>query len=200
MRFPAKRVQDQQIEIAEQGLRRGRDIAHVREIGGAAEAVAGDLLASMDHGNALEARAEEIEARARRCVKAMQRDTRAGGVAIFRAEGVLEDAFERVCSRRVGKDGDALWQAEAERAEIVKAENMVGVAVGVEHGVHLAKIFAERLRVEVGGRYRSARRGRCTRGGGEGRVRRLRGSSEVQTAPAAAKRGDAHAGARCRGT
>ncbi len=39
---------------------------------------------------------------------------------------------------------------EAEGAEVVEAEDVVGVAVGVEDGVEVADVFAEGLGVEVG--------------------------------------------------
>ena len=39
---------------------------------------------------------------------------------------------------------------EAERAEVVHAEDVVGVAVGVEDGVEAADVFADSLGVEVG--------------------------------------------------
>jgi len=38
---------------------------------------------------------------------------------------------------------------EAERAEVIHAEDVVGVAVGVEDGVEAADVFADGLGVEV---------------------------------------------------
>ncbi len=50
----------------------------------------------------------------------------------------------------VGVDGEVAGVAKAERAEVVEAHDVVGVAVGVEDGVDVADAFAEGLRVEVG--------------------------------------------------
>ena len=75
---------------------------------------------------------------------------------------------------------------EAEGAEVVQAEDVVGVAVGVEDGVDAADAFAEGLGVEVGA---GVDEDDVVVVGDEdgGRVRRLRGSpvgesAEVQTA------------------
>ena len=56
------------------------------------------------------------------------------------------------------------------------------MAVGVEDGVDGAEVFAEGLRVEVGAGVDEDDAVCCIRGGRDGRVRRLCGSVEVQTA------------------
>ena len=74
----------------------------------------------------------------------------AGGVAVDLAEGVFEDALDDGSGGVVGVEGYAFGAGEAERAEVVHAEDVVGVVVGVEDGVDGAEIFADGLRVEVG--------------------------------------------------
>ena len=49
----------------------------------------------------------------------------------------------------VGVDGQIVLAAEAERAQVVEAQDVVGVAVGVEDGVDAPDFFAQGLRVEV---------------------------------------------------
>ena len=73
----------------------------------------------------------------------------AGGVAVLLAEGVLEDALDDFCSGVVGVERKAVGLAEGERAEVVHAEDVVGVAVGVEHCIYAADAFAQGLGVEV---------------------------------------------------
>ena len=50
----------------------------------------------------------------------------------------------------VGVEGQVPWVVEAEGAEVVHAEDVVGVAVGVEDGVDAADVLADGLGVEVG--------------------------------------------------
>ena len=80
----------------------------------------------------------------------MERDAGAGGVAIVRAEGVVEDALDGAGGGVVGVEGEAAGEMEAERAQVVHAEDVVGVAVGVEDGVDAAEVLADGLGVEVG--------------------------------------------------
>jgi len=68
----------------------------------------------------------------------------------MRAEGVVEDALDGLGGGLVGVEGKVAGVVEAERTEVVHAEDMVGVAVGIEDGVEAADAFANRLRVEVG--------------------------------------------------
>ena len=60
----------------------GGDVAEVGEVGGGAEAVAGDGLAAVGDGDALEAGAEEVDCGAGCGVEAVERDAGAGGVAV----------------------------------------------------------------------------------------------------------------------
>ena len=83
------------------------------------------------------------------------------GVAVFSAEGVLEDAAEDGLGGGVGVEGDAGWGAEGEWAKVVHAEDVVGVVVRVEHGVDLRDARADCLRVEVGAGIDEDGVGRC---------------------------------------
>src|ERR1700719_735478 len=90
-------VHDQYVEILQERNADLRDVAHVGEIGGGAEAIAGDLLPAMGDGDSLEAGAEQLDSGAGGGIYAMNLDARAGGVAVFLAKGVFEDAFDTVC-------------------------------------------------------------------------------------------------------
>ena len=80
----------------------------------------------------------------------MNLDARASGVAVFLAEGVLEDAFDVVRGFLVGIDGQVVVPAKAEGTEIVETHDVIGVAVGVEDGIDATNAFAQGLGVEVG--------------------------------------------------
>ena len=62
----AQRVEDEDVEVFEQRKALGGDVAHVGEVGGGAEAVAGDGVAAVGDGDAQEVRAEEVDLRAGR--------------------------------------------------------------------------------------------------------------------------------------
>ncbi len=150
MRVAPEGVEDEDVEILKERDALVGDVAHVGEVGCAAEAVAGDLLAAVGDGDAAEAGAEEIEARAGRGVDAVKLDAGAGGIAVLGAEGVFEDALDGGGGVVVGVDGQVAFDAEAEGAEVVEAHDVVGVAVGVEDGIDVADVFADGLGVEVG--------------------------------------------------
>ena len=144
-----KGIDDEDVEILEESYAFVGDVAHVGEVGGAAKTVASDLLAAMGDGDALEAGAEEIETGAGCGVDAVKFDAGAGGIAVFGAEGVFEDAFEVCGGFVVGVDGKVAFGVKAEGAEVVEAHNVVGVTVGVEDGVDATDVFADGLGVEV---------------------------------------------------
>ena len=101
----AEGVEDEDVEILEEREAFGGDVAHVGEVGGGAEAVAGDGLPAVGDGDALEAGAEELDAGAGVGIEAMELDAGAGGVAVFVAEGVVEDALDGGGGGVVGVEG-----------------------------------------------------------------------------------------------
>ena len=148
--FVAESIEDENVEVLEEREALGGDVGHVGEVGGGAEAVAGDGLAAVGDGDALELRAEEGDGGARGGGDAVDLYAGAGGVAVFGAEGVVEDALEGEGSRVVGVDGEVAGDVEAEGAQIVEAHDVISVAVGVENGVDAADVLADGLGVEVG--------------------------------------------------
>jgi hypothetical protein len=193
----AEGVEDEDVEVLEEGEALGGDVGHVGEVGGGAEAVAGDGVAAVGDGYAEERDAEEGDFVAGFGREAVELYAGAGGVAVDLAEGVLKDALNGVGGGVVGEEGEAGWIAEGEGAKVVHAEDVVGMAVGVEDGVDGAEVFADGLGVEVlagvdqdimvvpgdedGGARAAVGRGRVVGGGADGAV--------------AAERGDAHGGA-----
>lgn len=149
MRLASKRVEDENIEILEQGDAFGRDVAHVGEIGGGTEAIAGDRLIPVGDGDSLEAGAKQVETGARSLIDAMKLNTGAGGITILGTEGVVEDAFDGTCRLIVGIEWQTLSYLKAERPQIVEAEDVIGVAVGVKNSVYVSDILADGLCMEV---------------------------------------------------
>ena len=143
-------VEDEDVEVLEERDALGRDIGHVGEVGGGAEAVAGDGVAAVGDGDVLEGHAEECCRGTGGGVDAVDDDAGGGGVAVYLAEGVLEDALDDFGGGVVGEEGQAVGLAEGEGAEGVHAEDVVGVAVGVQDGVDVIDALADGLGVEVG--------------------------------------------------
>ena len=129
----AESVEDEEIESLEERNGFRWEIAEVGEVGGCAETIAGDGLAAVDDGDAEEVCAEEGGDRAGGVGQLVDGDAGAGGVAVLGAEGVAEDAAEGGGGGGVSEEGD--FSAEAERAQVVHAEDVVGVMVRVEDGV-----------------------------------------------------------------
>src|SRR6185437_7293699 len=113
VRVASQSVEDEDVKILEEGCTLRRDVAHVGEICCSAEAITCDLLASVRDRNALEARAEEIEAHAGGRVNAMHLYTSAGGIAILFAKGVIKDSFDIARRGLVRVDGQIVFGVKA---------------------------------------------------------------------------------------
>src|SRR5437899_2919832 len=141
VRLLSQSIENKDVEILKEGQALLRNVAHVSEIGSAAEAVAGDLLLSVGYRDAAEACSKQLDSSARSGIDAMNLDARAGGVAIFLAKGVLEDAFDTVCGFLIGVDRQVVMPTKTERTQIVEAHDVIGVAMGVEHSIDAANSF-----------------------------------------------------------
>ena len=148
--FAAESVEDEDVEVFEEWQAYGGDVARVSEVGHRADAIARDGLLAVGDGNALEGGAEERDGCAAVSGDAVHDDAGAGGVAVCLAEGVFEDALDDFCGGVVSEERKAFGEAEAERTKVVHAEDVVGVAMCVEHGIDGHDAFADGLRVEVG--------------------------------------------------
>jgi len=150
VRIATQGVEDEDVEVLQERDAFFGDVVHVCEVSSGAEAIAGDLLTAVCDGDAAEAGSEEVEAGAGGGVDAVDFDAGAGGVAVFGAEGVVEDTLDGGGGVVVGVDGQVALVVEAEGAEVVEAHDVVSVAVGVEDGVDVAEVLADGLSVEIG--------------------------------------------------
>ena len=115
------------------------------------------------------------------------------GISGLRRKGVIVDVLQhrRRLRRCIERNRPALAKdRKAERAQIVHAQNVVGVGVGIKHRVHARQAGAQGLLAEVRAGVddhhplRSAVFGPFQRTSTEGRSRRSCGSAEVHTAQA----------------
>jgi len=144
--FVAEGVEKEDVETFELCERRFRDVVVVGEVGGVAEAEAVDFLAAVHDGDGMDAEAEDEEGS---FVDEMDVELRDVGAAVFDFEGVGEDAVDDGEGFGGGVDGDGAL-AVVEGADVVHAEDVVGVAVGVEDGVEAGDARGEHLGAEVG--------------------------------------------------
>jgi len=150
VRIATERVENEDVEILKEGQALGGDVAHVGEVGGCAESISGDLLLSVEDRDAAEAGSEELCSGTGGRVDAVKLHTGAGGVAIFPAKGVLEDALDGSSGLIIGVKRKAAGHTKAEGPEVIEAHDVIRVAVGVEDGVYVADLLAHSLGVEVG--------------------------------------------------
>ena len=144
----AESVEYEDVEVLELVDAFVGDGAHVREVGGGAEAVGADGEFAMIDRDAAEGGSEEGDLFFGG-LKAVEFDAGDGSAAGGWAEGVVEDALNGVCGGVVGVERKGLGEIESEGAKVVKAEDMVGVGMGVEDSVDAADILADGLVVEV---------------------------------------------------
>jgi len=149
VRIAPQRIEDEDVQVLKQGEAFLGDIAHVRKIGGTAEAIAGDLLTAVQDRDTAKAGSEEIEPGSGRRVEAVDLYAGAGRIAVFGAEGVVEDAFNGFGGVVIRVDGQIAFGVKAERAQVVKAHYMICVAVCIEHRIDAPNAFAKCLRMEV---------------------------------------------------
>ena len=146
MRLGAQRVEDDDVEAIEQGEARVRNAVHVSEVGGVAEAIAGDFEVSVHERHRSKGNAGDID----RAIEAEQLNPRACGVGRVGREGVGEDAFEHFGCGLIGVQGQLpVAMREAQGAEVVETEDVIGVRVGVEDGIDVADAEAQRLLAEI---------------------------------------------------
>ena len=69
---------------------------------------------------------------------------------VVRVEDVAEHAAQKFGCFRARVERNATVAAKAQRPQIVNAQNVIGVSMGVENGVNLANFLANRLLAEIG--------------------------------------------------
>lgn len=136
----------QVVQLGKTGLGNGADIG---EIGGATEAPADDLQRAVEETNRLEAQIADGDS----VGDLAQGDTSAVGVGGLQGKGVGEDMLHDGAGLGADVEGNrlagAILMQVAERSEIVQAEDVVGVGVGVEDSVEHAQVRGESLFAKI---------------------------------------------------
>src|SRR5579871_1124083 len=147
VRIVAHGVQNQQVQIVELGHRVGRDEIDVGNIGGAAtgsgimEAKGLHRELAVHNGERSHSQPAQLKLR----LQLMQRDARLAAASLCLDEDITIDAANIVEVLRRAIDRDFAVGQVVEAAQVVHAQNMVGMGMGNQHGVHAAKVGGECL-------------------------------------------------------
>ena len=146
MRDVAQRVEDEMVEAFEQRLGAFRDCAEIRQVGGVAKAEAEHLAWAVHCWDRNNFYAEERE----RTFDLVQFNARKRAVSRLIVEDVGERSLQYLqrCFRGVDGNGGFLFQIVG--ADIVEAENMIGMGVSVENCVEAIEVRGHGLGTEVG--------------------------------------------------
>lgn len=146
MRSVAQSVEDQMVEAAQKvfgGLRHGVEVGEISD-GANAEAVDGD--GAMLGGNRNYMRAKKFEC----AIDGVEFDLGNGTLDGWWRENVSESAAENRERVFGGENRDCGVLLQVEWANIVEAENVVGVRVRVKDGVEMIDAGLQGLRAEIG--------------------------------------------------
>src|SRR5882762_2691367 len=145
MRNITESVQDQFVETLQERHRGVRNVAEVGEIGGTSEPEAEDfhLAVQQRHGNKRDA--EKLE----RAMDGVQRNARHGAERWFVIEYVCKHAPDDIKRFFVAVDRQRRALTDIERANVIKTEDVVGMAMREQNGVEAFESNAEGLLAEV---------------------------------------------------
>ncbi len=146
MRRVAQRVQKQDIEVPQLLQRFMRDLAVIGQVGGRSKTETKNRGVAVDHRQRLEARSEQFD----RAVDRMKVNLRQSAKLVFGVEDVAEHVAQEFAGSRRGIKRQLIGLVLIrQRAQVVDSEDVVGVGVGVEHGIELGDLFAQRLFTKV---------------------------------------------------
>ena len=186
----AKGVDDEVVEIFEERDGGIGKAAEIGEIGGATKAETEDFHFAVEQGNGDERNTEKFEG-AFDFVEKDAGDSAESGLVV---KDVGESAADDAECFRGTVDGHGSALADVEGANVVEAEDVIGVAVGEEDGFKTIEAGSEGLGAEVGGGVNDYVLGIAGEkdGGTEALVVGIGGTAD---GTGAADRGDAHGGA-----
>src|SRR3974390_417700 len=149
MRMMAKRVKNQDVEAFELSKGFVGNGAKIREIRSRAEAIGFNRIVTMIYRKRHEHRAKQVD----RAGDVPQFDLGKSSVFIVAVEDVLENMPNDLGGRLgcIERNLSAARRArKAEWANVVEAENMVGMTMGIKHGVNTADAPADGLLTKIG--------------------------------------------------
>src|SRR5208283_389661 len=128
-----QRVEEQDVEILQLRQRLFRHAAEVGEVRRRTKAISLDGNVAVMHNQRSKRCSEQFQ----RAVHRLYLDLRESTVLVVPLEDVTEDATQHLRGRVAGEQGDLAATGDAGKAErpnVVEPENVVGVAMSVEHG------------------------------------------------------------------
>ena len=146
VRGVAQRVKHQIIHSGDQRFGRLRQVAEIGQVGEAADAVTEDRQIAVLgwHGRPRDAQ------QFKRSVNGVHRNLRNSAQRGLPAEDVRKRAPQSLQRLRRSINRQRRVLPHVIRAYVIEAENMVGVGVGVNHGVESVNFCAQSLRAEIG--------------------------------------------------
>src|SRR5579859_2894065 len=145
MRRVAKSIQDEHVEILQQGNGRFGHGAEIGEIGGVAKTEAENRDVAMNEWNRSDCSSEQ----ANRAVDQIDCDKRHRTEFGLAVKDVGESAAQNLKSFFARKNGKRRTLAHIEWANVVESENVVGVSVSEEDGVQALDAGAQGLLAKV---------------------------------------------------
>src|SRR5882762_1982002 len=146
VRLVAQRVKKQDVKASQLLQRFGRDLAVIGQVGGGSEAETENRSIAVDHRQRLEARSEQFDG----AVDRMKIDLRQSAKLIFGLKDVAKHFAQEFAGLRRGIKRKFAWYVLIrQRSQVVDSEDVVGVGVGVEHGIKLGDLLAQRLFAKV---------------------------------------------------
>src|SRR5580692_1034782 len=132
MRDVPQRIQKENVEILQLFQRCLRDAAVIRQVSRTAEAKAINLGFAMDHGDRLKARSEQLN----QPLKSFEFNLSQSAELVVTVKDVTECAPNKIRRCRTCIERQFIRPVPiAQRAQIIKAQNMIGMTVGEDHSV-----------------------------------------------------------------
>src|ERR1051326_3825495 len=145
VRFVAERVEEKNVEVLQQSLRRRGNLAEVCQVGGAADTESADLRIAVHHGDWHKLCSEQLQ----RSLELVQFDLGQSTEFVIAGKDVLEHATYYYCRRRLCIERNLSMGSEGQRAQIAEAEDVVGMGVGIPHSLQMLDAFSDRLLPEI---------------------------------------------------
>src|SRR5882757_7453688 len=132
MWFAPQGIEDKNVEALQAFDALCWNIAEVRKVSRAAKAVACNGISAVRYGDPLEPHPCKIDVCSYCCVETVNLDASAGRITVLCSEGVFEYALDRICGSIVGIEWKVAGMTKGQWTQIVHAEDVVRMAVGIE--------------------------------------------------------------------
>src|SRR5438067_11411351 len=146
MRLVPESVEEKNVEALELAETFFGNVAEIGEIGDGSEAVAENFSLPVQHSYRIKTQPEQVQ----RTIEGVHFQLGQRAVFVSGIKNVLKHGAHKIGDVLTCVQRNAPFAVEAERTQIVNAQDMVGVSVRVEYGVDATNLFTNRLLAEVG--------------------------------------------------